>query len=97
MAMTPEDVIREVLRSDPRGSLSEERSREALAALATLVRDRDELSERLEAAEAEVTRLRRVEGAATRVLEEMGGRRSATPMLTAIAELRAALKGPGGD
>lgn len=32
---------------------------------------------------------------AVRVLEEMGGRRSATPMLSAIAELRAALREHG--
>jgi hypothetical protein len=43
---------------------------------------------------AELARLRRIEAAANEVLERMGGRRSATPLLSAIAALRAALKEP---
>ncbi|HET8525313.1 MAG TPA: hypothetical protein VFM81_01610 [Actinomycetota bacterium] len=42
----------------------------------------------------ELTRLLRIEEAARKVLAEMEGRRSATSVLTAIAELRAALKQP---
>ncbi len=42
----------------------------------------------------ELARLRRIEEAAKKVLAEMEGRRSATTVLTAIAELRAALKQP---
>jgi hypothetical protein len=41
---------------------------------------------------AELERLRRIEAAARRVLEEMAGGRKATPILSALAELRAALK-----
>ena len=41
---------------------------------------------------AELARLRRVEEAAKQVLGVMEGKRSATTVLTAIAELRAALK-----
>jgi hypothetical protein len=44
-------------------------------------------------AAVELARLRRVEDAAKRLLDQMQGRRSATTVLTAIAELRAALKG----
>ena len=98
MTSTPEDIIRDALRHDPRRSSSEEGSREALAALDALdalVGVRDELSKRLLNAQAETLRLHRIEEAATRVLNEMGGRRSATPMLAAIAELRAALKEQG--
>jgi hypothetical protein len=40
----------------------------------------------------ELARLRRIEEAAKEVLRQMQGRRSATPMLAAIAELRAALR-----
>lgn len=40
----------------------------------------------------ELARLRRIEAASREVLQQMQGRRSATPMLAAIAELRAALK-----
>ncbi|MGA9162707.1 MAG: hypothetical protein WB297_17825 [Actinomycetota bacterium] len=40
----------------------------------------------------ELARLRRIEAAAKDVLIQMEGRRSATTILTAIAELRAALK-----
>ncbi|OFW77086.1 MAG: hypothetical protein A2Z48_02175 [Actinobacteria bacterium RBG_19FT_COMBO_70_19] len=95
MTSTPEDIIRDALRHDPRRSSSEEGSREALAALDSLVGVRDELSKRLLNEQAETLRLHRIEEAATRVLNEMGGRRSATPMLAAIAELRAALKEQG--
>ena len=42
----------------------------------------------------EVARLRRIEEAAKRVLVVMEGKRSATTVLTAIGELRAALKEP---
>ena len=42
----------------------------------------------------ELVRLRRIEEAAKKVLAEMEGRRSATTVLTALAELRAALKQP---
>jgi hypothetical protein len=42
---------------------------------------------------AELARLRRIEKAANELLDQMQGRRSATTVLTAIAELRAALKG----
>ena len=48
----------------------------------------------------ELARLRRVEEAAKGLLMQMEGRRSATPMLAAIAALRAALKEdsePRGD
>ncbi len=38
-----------------------------------------------------LARLRRIEEAARRLLDEMEGRRSATPMLSALAELRAAV------
>jgi hypothetical protein len=40
----------------------------------------------------ELARLRRIEEAAREVLHQMQGRRSASPMLAAIAKLRAALK-----
>ena len=40
----------------------------------------------------ELARLRRIEEAAREVLHQMQGRRSASPMLGAIAALRAALK-----
>jgi hypothetical protein len=40
----------------------------------------------------ELARLRRIEVAAREVLQQMQGRRSASPMLAAIAALRAALK-----
>lgn len=40
----------------------------------------------------ELARLRRIEEAAREVLHQMQGRRSATPMLEAVAALRAALK-----
>ena len=40
----------------------------------------------------ELARLRRIEEAAKDVLRQMEGRRSASPMLAAIAALRAALK-----
>jgi hypothetical protein len=40
----------------------------------------------------ELARLRRIEEAAREVLRQMQGRRSASPMLAAIAALRAALK-----
>lgn len=39
----------------------------------------------------ELARLRRIEVAARELLEQLPGRRSATPMLAALAELRAAL------
>jgi molybdopterin-biosynthesis enzyme MoeA-like protein len=45
-------------------------------------------------ATVELARLRRVEKAAKQLLEQMQGRRSATTVLTAVAELRAALKEP---
>jgi hypothetical protein len=44
-------------------------------------------------AAVELARLRRVEDAAKGLLDQMQGRRSATTVLAAIAELRAALKG----
>jgi hypothetical protein len=40
----------------------------------------------------ELARLRRIEEAAREVLHQMQGRRSASPMLAAIAKLRAGLK-----
>jgi hypothetical protein len=40
---------------------------------------------------AELERLRRIEAAARHVLEQMEGGRKATPILSALAELRAAL------
>lgn len=43
-------------------------------------------------ATAELARLRRIETAAKELLEQMQGRRSATTVLTAVAELHAALK-----
>jgi hypothetical protein len=42
----------------------------------------------------ELARLRRIEEAAKKVLTVMEGKRSATSVLTAVAELRAALKEP---
>ena len=44
-------------------------------------------------ATVELARLRRVEEAAKQLLDQMQGRRSATTVLSAVAELRAALKG----
>ena len=41
---------------------------------------------------AELARLRRIEKAANELLDQMQGRRSATTVLTAVAELRAALR-----
>ncbi len=43
-------------------------------------------------ATVELARLRRIEKAAKQLLEQMQGRRSATTVLTAVAELRAALR-----
>lgn len=40
----------------------------------------------------ELARLRRIEKAAKELLDQMQGRRSATTVLTAVAELRAALR-----
>lgn len=40
----------------------------------------------------ELARLRRIEAAAKELLQQMEGRRKATPMLEAMAKLRAALK-----
>jgi len=91
MTSTPEDVIREALTTRSDGSVVAP-SGETLAALDALVAQRDELATQLEEADEELVRLRHIADLAARVLEEMGGRRSATPMLTAIAELRAALK-----
>ena len=65
------DTIREAL--DAAGA-----DEQALAALASLVAERD--------------RLLRVEEAARGVLNESTGRRSATPLLAAVAALRAALR-----
>jgi hypothetical protein len=45
----------------------------------------------------ELARLRRIEEAAKEVLNEIRGRRSASPMLAAIAALRAALKEEGTE
>ena len=53
--------------------------------------DDDTTTERIAA--VELARLRRVEDAAKELLDQMQGRRSATTVLTAVAELRAALKG----
>ena len=53
--------------------------------------DDDTTTERIAA--VELARLLRVEEAAKDLLDQMQGRRSATTVLTAIAELRAALKG----
>ena len=44
-------------------------------------------------AAVELARLRRVEDAAKRLLDQMQGRRSATTVLTAIAAFRAVLTG----
>ena len=55
--------------------------------------DDDTTTERI--ATVELARLRRVEDAAKELLDQMQGRRSATTVLTAIAELRAALKETG--
>jgi len=41
---------------------------------------------------AELARLRRIEKAANELLDQMQGRRSATTVLTAVAERRAALR-----
>jgi ribosomal 50S subunit-associated protein YjgA (DUF615 family) len=71
--MTDRDIqtIREALEA----AGNDER---ALAALVSLVSERD--------------RLLRVEEAARRVLNESTGRRSATPLLAAVAALRVALR-----
>lgn len=61
---TPEDIIRDALRLEPRSHLSEERSREALAALGALVRERDDLMKRLRDEQTENARLHRIEDAA---------------------------------
>lgn len=95
MTRTPEDLVRDALEHDRDRSPSEMGSREALDALDALVKERDELSARLREAEAETIRLRRIEDAARGVLEVSGGRRSATPILAAMAALRAALKDQG--
>jgi hypothetical protein len=55
------------------------------------VTDDDTTTERI--ATVELARLRRVEDAAKELLDQMQGGRSATTVLTAIAELRAGLKG----
>ena len=55
--------------------------------------DDDTTTERI--AVVELARLRRVEDAARELLDQMQGRRSATTVLTAIAELRAAHKETG--
>jgi hypothetical protein len=44
----------------------------------------------------ELTRLRRIEDAAKEMVNQMQGRRSASPMLAAIAARRAALKEQAG-
>jgi len=85
MTTVPEGVIRAVLGTA-------QPSREALAALEELLAERDELAARLDEADAELARLRHIADLAARVLREMGGRRSATSVLTATAELRVALK-----
>jgi len=54
------------------------------------VTDDDPTTEQI--ATAELARLRRIETAAKELLEQMHGRRSATTVLTAVAELRAALR-----
>jgi hypothetical protein len=54
------------------------------------VTDDDPTTEQI--ASAELARLRRVEEAAKELLDQMQGRRSATTVLTAVAELRAALR-----
>jgi hypothetical protein len=71
--MTDRDI--EIIREALEAAGSDER---ALAALASLVAERD--------------RLFRVEEAARGVLNESTGRRSATPLLAAVAALRAALR-----
>lgn len=43
-------------------------------------------------ASVELARLRRIEAAATQLLDQMQGRRSATTVLTAVGELRVALR-----
>ena len=69
--------------------------REALDALDALVEERDDLSKRLQDASAEIARLNHIEEAAKGALNEWSGRRSATPLLAAIAALRAVLKEQG--
>jgi hypothetical protein len=51
----------------------------------------DTTTERI--ATVELARLRRVEDAAKELLDQMQGRRSATTVLSAVAELRAAITG----
>jgi hypothetical protein len=55
------------------------------------VTDDDTTTEQI--ATGELARLRRVEEAAKELLDQMQGRRSATTMLSAVAALRAAIKG----
>jgi hypothetical protein len=45
----------------------------------------------------ELARLRRIEEAAREVMNQMQGRRSATPLLAAVAGLRSALREEGTD
>ncbi|HEX6230155.1 MAG TPA: hypothetical protein VF029_00405 [Actinomycetota bacterium] len=94
MTKSREDIIREALGPGEQ-RLSEERRREALAALHALSAEREELSERVRNERAQIARLRRVEQAARDLLDASGGRRSATSVLTAMATLRAALKEQG--
>ena len=54
--------------------------------------DTDEGSSFVEISTHELERLRQIETAARTVMEEWRGRRSSTPLLSAMAELRAALK-----
>ncbi len=88
-------VVRDALRQDPQMDRSEAGSSDSLAALDSLVGERDELSKRLLEQQAEIARFHRIEEAAREVLDRMQGRRSASPMLGAIAALRAALKEQG--
>lgn len=95
MTRSPEDIVRDALRDGAEPHPSEAGPREALRALDALVRERDDLAERLREGRAEIVRLRRIEEASRGVLDASGGRRSATPILAAMAALRAALKEQG--
>ena len=88
--MSDTDV--ETIRRALRGSAEREPSPgAALDALDALAAERDRLA-------LENERLRRIEEAAEELLEQSSGRRSATQILTAMANLRAALKrGSGRD
>ncbi len=77
------ETIRETLETE--GAIGWSARAAALDALESLAAERDRLA-------LENERLRRIKDAAQELLEQSPGRRSATQMLTAMANLRAALR-----